>query len=70
MEMGRPFEIDPNFPRHLCQYYYEFVAPVVSLWLWERRIEQAKLRVHERFTREGLPRIESNYSQSCRTYVF
>ena len=65
LEMGRPFEVDPNFARHLCLYYYEWVAPIVSLWLWELRLVRARLRVLEQFR----PQI-SNYKESpTREYV-
>ena len=59
LEMGRPFEVDPNFARHLRLYYYEWVAPIVSLWLWELRLVRARLRLLKR----SLPQM-SDYKES------
>lgn len=64
-DMGRPFEIDPNFARHLCVYYYDCIAPVVSLWLWELRLVQAKQQVLEKFrANQNLHQIPSSYLQA------
>ncbi|KAF8321370.1 hypothetical protein DL93DRAFT_1648579 [Clavulina sp. PMI_390] len=34
-EMGRPYEIDPQFTAYIYTIYYTYVAPIVAFWLWE-----------------------------------
>lgn len=43
--IGRPFSIDINFIRRVCVYYYECIAPIVSLWLWEVELVRARQNV-------------------------
>ncbi|KAF8303340.1 hypothetical protein DL93DRAFT_451801 [Clavulina sp. PMI_390] len=50
--MGRPYETDRRFTAHLYVTYFDYVAPIVGLWLWEVNLVMRRQIVASRFSQK------------------